>query len=239
MPFQTIENQRLYQRVAQQVAELIRSGEIAMGNRLPSERDLAKRLGVSRPIVREAMIALEMADLVEIRTGSGVYVKPADATTEPPQRQEVRLRFDAGPGPFELLSARVLIEPVIAAEAAQLASRQEMENMERTIDEMVRSPDHQTAINADREFHYLIASASRNSVLMSIVDELWAGMVGPLFETVSVRTGLTATLDMTVEDHRVIVASIVNRSPAAARKSMQRHIEHVRAVLNSFEEDDY
>lgn len=236
MPFRTIENQRLYQRVAQQVAELIRSGEIATGNRLPPERDLAKRLGVSRPIVREAMIALEIADLVEIRTGSGVYVKPA-AAADMPARQEVRLRFDAGPGPFELLSARLLIEPVIAAEAARLASRQEMEEMERTIEDLVKSPDHEASLEADREFHFLIATASRNSVLVSIVEELWAGMLGPLFETVSLRTGLTATLDMTVEDHRAIVASIASRSSAAARKAMQRHLEHVRTILASFDEE--
>ncbi|MGE4248991.1 MAG: FadR/GntR family transcriptional regulator [Parvibaculaceae bacterium] len=223
--------------MAQQVAELIRSGEIATGNRLPSERDLAKRLGVSRPIVREAMIALEIADLVEIRTGSGVYVKPATTMADLPARPEVLLRFDAGPGPFELLSARLLIEPVIAAEAARLASRQEMTEMERTIEELVKSPDHRASLEADREFHILIATASRNSVLVSIVEELWAGMLGPLYETVALRTGLTATLDMTVQDHRAIVAGITSRSSAAARKAMQRHLEHVREILASFDEE--
>ena len=237
MPFHAIENQRLYQRVAQQVAELIRSGEVATGNRLPPERELAKRLGVSRPTVREAMIALEIADLVEIRTGSGVYVKAAASTGEP-ARQDTRLRFDAGPGPFELLSARLLIEPAIAAEAARLASRQEIDEMALTIEALERAPNHQRSLDADRDFHVLIAGASRNGVLASIVEELWAGMLSPLFETVSARTGLTAMLDMTVEDHRAIVAAIATRAPAAARKAMQQHLEHVQKILSSFDDEE-
>lgn len=237
MPFHAIENQRLYQRVAQQVADLIRSGEIAAGNRLPPERDLARRLGVSRPTVREAMIALEIAGLVDIRTGSGVYARPADAE-EQPARPDARPRFDSGPGPFELLAARLLIEPAIAAEAARLASHQEIDGMLRTIDALERSPDHAGSLEPDRAFHLLVAAASRNSVLGSIVGELWAGMRSPLFDTVSARTGLTAMLDMTVTDHRAIVAAIASRSAAAARKAMQQHLQHVQAVLNSFGDDE-
>ena len=77
LPFQAIETRRLYERVADQLGELIRGGAFATGERLPPERDLARRLGVSRPVVREAMVALEIAGLVEVRTGSGTYVRGA------------------------------------------------------------------------------------------------------------------------------------------------------------------
>src|SRR3954462_13932785 len=104
MPFQAVVSQRLYQQVAQQISDLIRSGELPSGERLPAERDLAKRLGVSRPTIREAMVALEIAKFVEIRTGSGVYVRAA-ATSAPDD--PARARFDSGPGPFDLLTARL------------------------------------------------------------------------------------------------------------------------------------
>ena len=74
MPFQRIEPRRLYRQIADQIRGLIRSGEFAAGARLPPERDLAKQLGVSRPSVREALIALEVEGLVEVRIGSGIYV---------------------------------------------------------------------------------------------------------------------------------------------------------------------
>src|SRR6185369_14686589 len=103
MPLTVVENRRLYRQIADQIAALIESGEYGIGERLPPERDLAKQLGVSRPSVREALIALEVEGFVEVRVGSGVYVmgskSPAHADALP-----------ADSGPFELIRARWLIE---------------------------------------------------------------------------------------------------------------------------------
>jgi DNA-binding FadR family transcriptional regulator len=96
-----IVNQRLYQQVADSIRRQIQSGAMPPGSRLPSEKLLAQQLGVSRPTVREAMIALEIAGLVEIRTGSGSYVRHRDTIAAP--------SVDTGPGPIELLNARILI----------------------------------------------------------------------------------------------------------------------------------
>src|ERR1700676_3411853 len=124
MPFQAVATQRLYQQVAQQISDLIRSGELPGGERLPAERDLAKRLGVSRPTIREAMVALEIAGFVEVRTGSGVYVRAAEAS-ETNHSADPPARFDSGPGPFDLLAARLIIEPEIAGVAARKASQKD------------------------------------------------------------------------------------------------------------------
>ena len=86
MPIQTVEPQRLYRQIAEQLRQLMASGEFAVGSRLPAERDLATQLGVSRPSVREALIALEVEGLIEVRTGSGIYVQ----STTPPQRAPSR-----------------------------------------------------------------------------------------------------------------------------------------------------
>jgi DNA-binding FadR family transcriptional regulator len=237
VPFQPIESQRLYQRVAHQIADLIRSGEIAEGQRLPSERELCKRLGVSRPIVREAMIALEIEGFVEIRIGSGVFVRNAVSTVDVATRPGWQARFDAGPGPFELLSARLVIEPEVAAEAARQATRQEAEELLRTVEALESARDHHHSLEVDRQFHCLLGSATRNSVLAAIVEDLWAGMFTPMFEAISSSTGLIDTDEMTVSDHRTIVQAVLDRSPLAARRAMISHLEKVRGILDSI--DDY
>src|SRR5215207_10497264 len=112
-----IETERLYQRVAQEVGELIRRGEFPIGQRLPSERDLARQLGVSRPVVREAMIALEIAGLVDIKTGSGIYVRNAV-----PESVQPVVIFDVGPSPFEVIAVRKMLEPEVAFAAASTRS---------------------------------------------------------------------------------------------------------------------
>src|SRR5690242_1061686 len=137
MPFQTIATQRLYQQAAQQIRELIARGEFRPGDRLPPERDLARKLGISRPTVREAMVALEIAGLIEIRTGAGIFVSaaaPANGGAE--ARAATAASFDAGPSPLELLAARRMIEGEIAAEAARLATDEHFAAIGETIDEM-------------------------------------------------------------------------------------------------------
>src|SRR6266478_5096913 len=101
MPIHSIEPRRLYRQIADQIRTLIASGEFPAGARLPPERDLAKQLGVSRPSVREALIALEVEGRVEVRIGSGIYVQ---ALTEHAGREA-----EAAAGPFELLRARYVI----------------------------------------------------------------------------------------------------------------------------------
>src|SRR5690349_24165130 len=113
MPLQAVDSRRLYRQIADQIAALIERGEYAVGARLPPERDLAKQLGVSRPSVREALIALEVEGYVEVRVGSGVYVQGSCAASKAAET----LPEDSGP--FELIKARWLIEAECAALAAK------------------------------------------------------------------------------------------------------------------------
>src|SRR5207344_2130936 len=124
MPLIAVENKRLYRQIADQIAALIARGEYRRGARLPPERDLAKQLGVSRPSVREALIALEVEGYVEVRVGSGVYVTNTGSGVgrNPP--------LPADSGPFELIRARWLIEAECAALAAREASRAQIRAIE-------------------------------------------------------------------------------------------------------------
>src|SRR5438067_13785515 len=114
MPIRAIENLRLYRQIADQISALIASGELVPGARLRPERDLALQLGVSRPSVREALIALEVEGLVEVRMGSGIYVRD----TQPAGTRRITAE-----GPLETIRARQLIESELAANAARTMKR--------------------------------------------------------------------------------------------------------------------
>src|SRR5579859_6723316 len=122
MPIHAVESQRLYRQIAGQLSALIASGEFPPGARLPSERELAVQLGVSRPSVREALIALEVEGKVEIRVGAGVFV-----SENPSKRPAAALATEVeGEGPFELLRARMTVEGETAALAAAGATPDEL-----------------------------------------------------------------------------------------------------------------
>src|SRR6516225_7673744 len=158
LPLQAVEPRRLYRQIADQIARLIASGEFPPGARLPAERELATSLGVSRASVREAIISLEIGGLVEVRVGTGIFVTESAAPTV--------VDRDAGPGPFELLQARKMVEGEIAALAASKACAQDLEAMRQSLARMETHVDDFAIREAsDREFHLAIAKATGNSSL--------------------------------------------------------------------------
>lgn len=233
MPFQAVATQRLYEQVAGQVTDLVARGEFKPGDRLPPERDLAKLLGVSRPTVREAMIALEMAGLVEVRVGAGTFV-----TDKAKGNENNRLFEGAGSSPLELIAARRTIEPEVAALAARNATAAEIDTIAETITMIGAAQDTPQHRAADHLFHVRIGLASHNAVLTAIVDECWADMYSPMFERVGAVTGLIASRcspqqrDKTKLEHGDVYRAIAAHDPAAARAAMDRHLEGVERILH-------
>ncbi|MGZ5040094.1 MAG: FadR/GntR family transcriptional regulator [Usitatibacter sp.] len=221
MPLQAVENRRLYRQIADQIADLIERGEYGKGQRLPPERDLARQLGVSRPSVREALIALEVEGYVEVRIGSGVYVigpRPAAAAIEP-------LPEDSGP--FELINARRLIESECAALAAKQVTKAQVRAMEEALDQMQADRDKGVMpLASDRLFHLRIAEASGNSALALVVKTLWDQRTGPLFLRLEHHFDTPSLWDVAIREHREIVAAIARRDAGAARAAMRRHMNH-------------
>ena len=225
MALDPIVSRRLYQQVAERIKRQIQTGSISAGDRLPAEKDLALQLGVSRPVVREALIALEIAGLVEIRTGSGTYIRDRGKLLFP--------MVDAGPGPFELLHARLLIEGEVAAEAAQRATDSDLTAVEKTIHDMekiVAAGAH--AFEADQAFHVHIANAAGNSVLADLVARLWQGMFSPMFHKLSELTGHMVNQERTLAEHKAIYTALSTHDAVGARAAMRRHLKTVETVLS-------
>jgi len=220
MTTSTAETRKLYQRVATLIADAIRDGQYLPGGRLPSERDLAEDYKVSRPTVREAMIALEIRGLVEVRHGSGVYV------TDTPQPEAPVPELDIGA--FELTEARRLIEGETCALAATIITDQELAELAVILDDMVLENTRDVLGDlADRRFHVAIARATQNSALVTVVENLWdLRYKSPLCRAMLQRARQVGVRPL-IDDHRDILLALTARDAQAARSAMRGHLGKV------------
>lgn len=216
MPLQTIEPRRLYRQIADQLRVLIEQGEYPVGSRLPPERDLAAKLGVSRPSVREALIALEIEGLVEVRMGSGIYVLPRVL----PGRSAVMAE-----GPLEIIRARQTIESELAALAARQVTPDLVAGLRESLALMrEESAAGRVPTEGDRLFHTRIAAATENSVLLRVVSELFDERHNPLFAQLSRYFESPDSWAHAIEEHAAVIDAIAGGDPESARQAMFRHL---------------
>jgi len=214
-----VETRRLYQRVADLIRGVINSGGFPVGSRLPPERDFALQLRVSRPSLREALIALEIEGLVEIRMGSGVYVCAPQA---PPDRNASAL----GESPSELMQARLALEIAVVTMAAARVTTDALARVRESLAAMRR--DHakgNVPVDSDRRFHLAIAEMAGNSVLVRLVGELFDGRHGPIASRISVRAESTQTWRAALAEHEAIYRALESRDPLAAVGAMCTHLQ--------------
>ena len=222
MPLQTVEPKRLYRQIAEQLRSLITAGEWAVGARLPAERDLARQLGVSRPSVREALIAMEVEGWVEVRTGSGVYVleRTSHASRAP------QLSPDEW-GPLELIRARRVVEGEVAAMAATQAKRKHLDAMRQAIASMQADADQGVLpLEGDRAFHSAIAESCANVVLIETVQRFWDSRRGPLFERLGGHFETVDSWRSAIAEHEAILEAIRQHDPHSARLAMHAHMDN-------------
>ncbi len=209
---------RLYQQVAATIEGAIARGQYQPGQRLASERDLAEELGVSRPTVRRAVIALEMRGLLESRQGSGIYVRRRTvAAAVPPRELDI--------GAFDQAEARRLFEGEVAALAATLITDEELAYLESLVAEMnnEKATKEQSEL-ADRQFHTTIARATRNSAIVRVIENTWdLRYKSPLCMQMLDRAREVRQRPLR-DEHQEIIESLRTRDPKAARTAMQAHL---------------
>lgn len=214
---------RSYIGLARQIHALIAAGDFEAGSRLPSERALADKFAVSRTQVREAIIALEVQGVVEVRVGSGIYVSAGIGA------RPVTFELPRGPGPIETLRARALIESEVAALAAAERKDRDLDRIFAALTTM-REQMHDKEANhaADRQFHMYIAEATGNTVLLHMVAAMWdCARSDPLWEKIEEHFHTSGLRAASQEDHQRIFAAIADRDPDAAKRAMQAHLSRV------------
>jgi len=227
--FEVVRRNRVYEEVAKQIERLILK-KLQPGDKLPSERELAEMLRVSRGSIRDAIRGLELLGLVEPRQGTGTIVREisADSVVNPFANALKRRKELVS----ELLDFRKMLEPPLAARAATHASPEELAEMEEILrrqEEKQRQGD--AAVAEDTEFHYSVALASDNSVVLKVIDIL----MDLLRDTRARSLQVEGRPQKSLSGHRRVLAAIKRHDGEAAKAAMRRHLEDVEEiVLNKF-----
>ncbi len=223
--FESVRRNKVYEDVARQIERLILK-KLRPGDKLPSERELSQMLGVSRSSIRDAIRSLELIGMVEPRQGAGTIVKEvtADAVVNPLANALKLKEEQVG----ELLDFRKMLEPPLAARAATHATSDDTAEMEEILtrqDEKLRRD--QSTIPEDSEFHYAIALASGNSVVLKVLDIVMDMLRDSRERSLQVEGRPQKSL----AGHRRILAAIKRHDAEAAKDAMRRHIEDVEEIV--------
>ncbi|UTV31014.1 FCD domain-containing protein [Photobacterium atrarenae] len=226
MPF---EPKRPYQELGLILRQELIDGHYQVGDRLPPERDIAERLDVSRTVVREAIIMLELENLVEVKKGSGVYV--LNIPNQAHSREAV-ISDDAGP--FEMLQARQLLESNIAEFAAIQVTPGDIVKMRAALDlerqELANGVEDEAL--GDKQFHVCIAEATQNSVLVDMLKDSWERREqSPMWKKLHTHINDQAYREEWLEDHARILAALQRKDPVASKNAMWQHLENVKQRL--------
>ena len=223
MMLRAVKKKRIYEDIVAQIQGLLADGELKSGDQLPSERELSERFQVSRTSVREAIRTLESMGLVESRSGEGTYVAASVETLLSPLASALRQHKDAL---LEVFEARKILEPEIAALAAERATARHVQQLKTILEKQARQiANGETGVEADTAFHSTLAQAARNRVFL----RLNAALVDSLRGTRELSLQTHGRPARSLAGHREILKAIRAKDPAKARQAMLGHlaaIEH-------------
>ncbi|HEB1800382.1 Uxu operon transcriptional regulator [Escherichia albertii] len=237
--------QRPYQEVGAMIRDLIITTPYNPGERLPPEREIAEMLDVTRTVVREALIMLEIQGLVEVRRGAGIYVldsltRQSAESAESAESADANVCNDAGP--FELLQARQLLESNIAEFAALQATREDIVKMRQALqleERELASSAPGSSESGDMQFHLAIAEATHNSMLVELFRQSWQWRENnPMWIQLHSHLDDSLYRKEWLGDHKQILAALIKKDARAAKLAMWQHLENVKQRLLEFSNVD-
>jgi GntR family transcriptional repressor for pyruvate dehydrogenase complex len=222
--YKVVRTSRLYEQIVQQIEESVLNGSLKPGDQLPPERDLAQRLGVSRTAVREAVKTLREKGLVEAYSGRGTFV--TDGTSQAARQSfDLMVKIGQQEGSPHLAELRLILEPGIAAMAAERVQNEDLVALREAVAVMDRSQKQPEAyIEADLDFHLALAEAAANPLILSLIDSI----VGLLREQRIRIFNVEGGPQRGQFHHKRILEAIERRDPEMARSAMRAHLEQVR-----------
>ncbi|MEE3651250.1 MULTISPECIES: transcriptional regulator ExuR [unclassified Brenneria] len=229
------EPRRLYRQLAAELKQRIESGVYRVGEKLPAERYIAEEMNVSRTVVREAIIMLEVEGYVEVRKGSGIHVISNQQKHRLPPGEHAEF---VTAGPFELLQARQLIESNIAEFAATQVTRQDIVQL-MEIQEHARQEDRFRDSQWDLKFHVQVALATQNSAMATIVEKMWSQRIhNPYWRKLHEHID-DKSIESWCEEHDQILKALMRKDPHAAKLAMWQHLENTKQMLFRATTDDF
>ncbi|MEP7295591.1 MAG: FadR/GntR family transcriptional regulator [Burkholderiales bacterium] len=218
--FKPVESRRLYEHIADQIRDLIDRGGFDVGTRLPPERELVQQLGVSRPSLREALIALDVEGRVEVRSGSGVFV--CATPPDPAPRKNAAM----GESPSQLMEARSIIEGEVVVLACARITEESLARLRELLKSMEAGIERRNArVDLDRQFHLTLVEMTGNAVMARMVGELFDERHSPISAKISSRFESTRTWKAALKEHEEILKVVEARDPIAAQAAMRAHLK--------------
>lgn len=233
MPFQKVQPEKLSTSVARQIEKLILRGVLRPGERLPPERELSERLGVSRPSLREAAADLQNRGLLASRAGAGIYV--ADVLGSAFSDALIKLFATHDEAVFDYLSFRRDMEGLAAERAARLASDTDLKVIQSVFDKMQaahakRDPSDEASLDAD--FHLAIIESSHNVIMLHMMRSMFQLLREGVFYNRRIMFQRRTTRETLLDQHRQINTALQARDPDAARKAVEAHLSYVEDALS-------
>lgn len=233
MPFQKIESEKLSHAVVRQIEQLILRGILRPGERLPSERELSDKLGVSRPSLREAISDLQTRGLLSSRAGAGIYV--ADVLGSAFSEALIRLFASHDEAVFDYISFRRDLEGLAASRAARMGTETDLRVVDTVFRKMEaahlkRNPADEARLDA--EFHMSIIEASHNVVMLHMMRSMFDLLREGVFYNRQVMFQQRTTRDMLLDQHRAINSALQARDPDAAQAAVEAHLDWVQSSLS-------
>lgn len=233
MPFLKVTPEKLSNSVVRQIEQLILRGILRPGERLPSERDLADKLGVSRPSLRDAIADLAERGLLVSRAGSGIFVAEVLGSAFSPALTQLFSTHDEAV--FDYISFRRDIEGLAAERAATFGSKTDLKLIATIFGKMElahqkRDPSDEAQLDA--EFHMAIIEASHNVIMLHMLRSMFELLRQGVFYNRQVMFKNRMTRDQLLDQHRAINAAIQARDPAAARAAVAAHMAYVEQAFH-------
>ena len=239
MPFRPVTPEKLSSAVVRQIEELILRGILRPGERLPSERELAERLNVSRPSLREAIAGLQETGLLSTRAGAGVFVADVLGSAFSPALVDLFSRHEEAV--FDYLSFRRDMEGLAAERAASLGSDTDLKVVDTIFTKMEAAhalPDPAREADLDAQFHMAIVEASHNVVMLHMMRSMYDLLKGGVFYNRQVIFRQPTTRGTLLEQHRAINTGLQSRNPKAARVAIETHLDFVETALRAQQRAD-
>jgi GntR family transcriptional regulator, transcriptional repressor for pyruvate dehydrogenase complex len=227
--FTPVKSTKVYEQVIEQIKDMIVTGKLKKGDRLPPERDLVEQLQVSRTSIREAIRALQIIGLVECRQGGGNFIKESfeNSLFEPLSIMFVLQNSK----PEEILELRKIVEVETAALAAEKITDDELKSMEAILEELKASTDEELSSRLDKEFHYKIAHASRNFLVVSVLSAVSSLMDSFIKDAREMILKQSENKEVLMEHHEGIYKALASRDRNKAAAAMRKHLDLVNGYL--------
>lgn len=239
MPFQQVQAEKLSHSVVRQVEQLILHGVLRPGERLPSERELAERLGVSRPSLREALADLQEKGLLTARAGAGIFVAEVlGSAFSPALMQMFSSHADAV---FDYLDFRTDLEGMAAERAARMGSDTDLKVIDTVFQKMAAAATKRSAkeeAQLDAQFHMSICEASHNVVMLHMMRSMYELLQEGVFYNRQMMFRNAAAREVLLDQHRAINTALQNRDPDAARAAVHHHLDFVADALRQAQKAD-